>query len=440
MQESQTTTQNTLHIYTVSEYIDQFNELFRYQQVSIEGELQEIRISKNLWVFFQLKDEHTESVLRCFAVKSRIGNIPLQDGMKVEITGYAKLHEKYGFSIVTERIIPKGEGALKKAFEELKNKLTKEGIFAEEHKRPIPQIPQQIALIASKESAAYSDFLKILDTRRGGISIHVLNTAVQGRDAIPSIVQALQHVSNNAQHYDTAVLTRGGGSIEDLQSFNTEEVVRAVFRCRVPIVCAVGHERDETLAEYAADLRASTPSNAAEMISIENTSLLATLQNAIHAREERLTQEITKKKQGIVHTVSAFSQFLTNQQHRLLSAQAILRSAEKQIFNNARQLTQQRKHAVFQIQKMVQYTLQKSNDEVQDATQFLSAVNPLGLLQKGYSIMKNSKTGKIITSIKAVQKNDQLTHQLHDGSIQTNVTSMEKSPSRNNNHNNRNTQ
>ena len=212
---------------------------------------------------FTLKDK--ESNVRCFMTVWDL-KAEIEDGMMVKVSGRPTLTQKWGFSFNLKSVQPAGEGALRRAFVLLQKKLTAEGVFSIERKRSLPRFPQHIALITSREAAAYSDFIKVLNARVGGLKISFIHTQVQGEKAPQQIIEALEAANTGLTDLDVIVLARGGGSLEDLQAFNDEMVVRAVAASRTPTIVGVGHERDVTLAELAADVRASTPSNAAELL------------------------------------------------------------------------------------------------------------------------------------------------------------------------------
>ena len=251
--------------FTVSDFVAVFNQTieYAYPTVTITGELANFRVSKGKWVYFDLKDD-TSSV-RFFGTVYMLPG-PLEDGMLLQVDGVPRLHPTFGFSITAQSLKPVGEGSLKKAAALLEAKLTKEGLFSDERKRAIPYPPKRIGLIASGESAAYADFMKILTGRWGGIEIVHVDSQVQGAAAPAQIIRALDLLNAHGEELEAIVITRGGGSADDLQAFNVEQVVRAVAASRVPTLVAIGHEVDTSLAERAADRRASTPSNAAELL------------------------------------------------------------------------------------------------------------------------------------------------------------------------------
>lgn len=251
--------------------------------VTVVGELANFRVSKNRWVYFDLKDE--QSSIRCFGTVYMLPG-PLEDGMMLEVRGTPRLHDQFGFSFNVQSIRPVGEGSLRKAAELLMAKLQAEGLFSDERKRSLPYPPQRIGLVTSAESAAYADFTKILAARWGGLNISLADVQVQGERAPAQLVNAIQWFNEQADAPEVLVVIRGGGSADDLAAFSTEQVVRAVAASRIPTLVAIGHEVDTSLAELAADVRASTPSNAAELLVPDRREISAQLR----VTDERMTQ------------------------------------------------------------------------------------------------------------------------------------------------------
>jgi exodeoxyribonuclease VII large subunit len=277
--------------FTVSDFVAIFNQTieYAYPTVSITGELANFRVSKGKWVYFDLKDD-TASV-RFFGTVYMLPG-PLEDGMLLEVHGIPRLHSTFGFSITVQSLKPVGEGSLMKAAALLEAKLTKEGLFLDERKRTIPYPPVRIGLIASSESAAYADFMKILAARWGGLEIVHAESQVQGTAAPAQIIKALDTLNTYAEKLDAIVITRGGGSADDLQAFNTEQVVRAIAASRIPTLVAIGHEVDVSLSERAADRRASTPSNAAELLVPDRNATIAQYETQLKACQQSLLHSI----------------------------------------------------------------------------------------------------------------------------------------------------
>lgn len=263
-------------IFGVSDFVAYLNQTLEiaYPFVTIEGELSNFRVSKNRWVYFDLKDAGAS--VRFFGTVYSLPG-PLEDGMVVRVSGSPRLHAQYGFSVNFQAIQPVGEGSIRKAADLLQAKLAAEGLFDPQRKRALPYPPRRIALITAGGSAAYADFIKITNARWRGLTIDHYDVLVQGEQAPGQIVAAIGAVNALADVPDVLVLTRGGGSAEDLAAFSSELVTRAVAASRVPTLVAIGHEVDISLAELAADQRASTPSNAAELLTPDRQEVLRQL-------------------------------------------------------------------------------------------------------------------------------------------------------------------
>ncbi|HSW80228.1 MAG TPA: exodeoxyribonuclease VII large subunit [Candidatus Saccharimonadales bacterium] len=264
-------------VLSVSDFVALVNQTFEYafNSIVITGELANFRISKNKWVYFDLKDEFAS--VRFFGTVYALPG-PLEDGMLLEVRGSPRLHPQFGFSVTVQSMRPAGEGSIKKAANLLEAKLRQEGLFDDARKRMLPYPPATVGLVTSKESAAYADFVKILNQRWGGIGIQLIDVQVQGESAPEQIVRAIEQFNQSAIQPEVLVVIRGGGSADDLQAFSTEQVTRAVAASRIPTLVAIGHEVDVSLAELAADVRASTPSNAAEMLVPDRKDVLRALQ------------------------------------------------------------------------------------------------------------------------------------------------------------------
>lgn len=252
-------------ILSPTDFVALFNQTveFAYPVVTIEGEITNLKVAKNRWVYFDLKDDNAS--LRYFGTVYQLPG-PLADGLMVKAVGVPRLHPKFGFTINLQSLLAVGEGSLKKAADLVRAKLMAEGLFAIERKRALPVIPQTVGLITATGSAAYGDFIKILAERWGGITVQLMDVYVQGEQAPVQLVAAIEAFNAQRLPPQILVITRGGGSAEDLSAFNDERVVRAVATSRIPTLVAVGHEADESLAELAADVRASTPTNAASIL------------------------------------------------------------------------------------------------------------------------------------------------------------------------------
>lgn len=364
-----------LPILTPSDFVAVFNQTleYAYPAVNIVGEVCNYKLSKGKWVYFDIKDE-TASV-KCFSSIYSI-RLPISDGMTISLNARPQLHPLYNFSLQVTDVSPIGEGSIKKATDQLKDKLEKEGLFLQERKRPIKYPPTKIGLITSDESAAYGDFLKVLTKRWPLVEVFLYNTKVQGEDASSEIVSAIRYF-NQKTDFDVLVITRGGGSADDLLAYQEEKLVRAIAESRIPTLVAVGHERDMSLAEMAADLRASTPSNAAELLAPEKDIAVAMLR-------ERLKSSL-KTSMGYIQN---------NQNDIKILREKLIRSKD-QFFNGEASILDNKKNIIF-------------------------AFDPLKVLKRGYSIVR-SENGRAISSVKEVKSKDNLTIQFPDGDIKASV-------------------
>ena len=285
--------------FSVSDFVAVLNQTLdgAYPYVEVQGELSNFRVSKNKWVYFDLKDEMAS--LKCFATVYALPG-PLEDGIVVRVAGSPRLHPLYNFSFQVQSIVPVGEGALRRAADLLTAKLEAEGLFDPSRKRPLPYPPRRIALITAGDSAAYADFMKISNARWGGLHIDHYNVLVQGEQAPEEIVAALKRVNESDTAPDVVVMVRGGGSADDLAAWSDERVVRAVAGSRVPTLVAIGHEIDVSLAELAADRRASTPSNAAELLLPDRKEELRHLRAYLRRLDEQLMVSIMRRRTGLV--------------------------------------------------------------------------------------------------------------------------------------------
>ena len=264
---------------TPTEFISLVNQTleYAYQSVVLIGEISSFKINQKKWVFFDLKDE--ESKVSCFMTMYQL-RMPLEDGMKVLIRGVPKLTKWGSFSLTVQAIQPVGEGSIKKSLELLRKKLAAEGLFDPAKKRPMPENLSKVGVISSTQAAGYADFVKILNERWGGLKVLTAHTQVQGLDAADQIIRAIKYF-NEHDNVEIIAIIRGGGSADDLAVFNDENLVRAIAASKIPVITGIGHEVDESLADLAADIRASTPSNVAQMLTKDRKAEIAKLESTI---------------------------------------------------------------------------------------------------------------------------------------------------------------
>lgn len=282
-------------IYSVSDFVEISNDIFEksFPTVLIEGEISSFKVNQGKFVFFDLKDK--KSSLGCFMTVWQM-RFPLEDGMKVIAEVRPKLTNWGKFSLTVEKIIPKGEGSLKKSFEILKEKLSREGLFSDKRKRQIPRNPQKIAVISSIQAAGYADFIKIINERWGGLKIRVAHTQVQGAVAADQIIRAIDFLNSQSDLPEVIAIIRGGGSADDLAVFNDEKLVRSVANSRIPIITGIGHEIDENLCDLVADFAASTPSNVAQILTSDKVDEIRSLCSRILRTKETMILKINDLK------------------------------------------------------------------------------------------------------------------------------------------------
>lgn len=392
---------------SVTQYLEVVNATLSTiptEAVVIEGEVAEYRVAQEKWITFLLKDETTGEKLPCFATTfQRLP--PVQDGIRVQVQGNAKMNGKLGkFSLSVTALQPVGEGALKQAYEALKRMLDAEGLFSWERKRALPKYPQRIGLITSKEAAAYGDFLRILNNRHPGLTIVHANVHVQGQYAVEEIVAAFRALNElpGAERPELIVLTRGGGAFEELHAFNDERVARAVYASVLPVLVGVGHERDETLVDFIADVRASTPSNAAERVVADSAALL----QDIERMRDRWREQLRYRLERLRHSLDRFTQsagYMTaTTQNRLAHLHARLTRAAPERLSVLRTLLAQRQ-------------------------QLLQSFNPTRVLAQGYALIRTAQGG-VVRSIHAAPPGTTLALTVADGTLQATVNGNRQQP------------
>ncbi|MEI6850472.1 MAG: exodeoxyribonuclease VII large subunit [Candidatus Saccharibacteria bacterium] len=285
-------------IFSVSDFIAIVNQTleYAYPNIEIEGEVASFKVNQGKFIFFDIKDK--DGSIGCFMTVWQL-RVPIEDGMKVVVSATPKLTKWGKFSLTVKSVRPSGEGALKKSFEILKSKLEDEGLFLQERKRLLPLIPQYIAVISSTGAAGYADFIKIVNERWGGVKIDVANVQVQGLAAPDQIIKAIDFFNQKYILPEALIIIRGGGSADDLSAFNDEPLVRSIAGSRIPTLVGVGHETDESLADLVADVRASTPSNAAQILVPDKFEIIRAVKVQVSSLLPRILQSIDQQKKNI---------------------------------------------------------------------------------------------------------------------------------------------
>lgn len=433
---------------SVSELNHQARHLLEssFMQVWVEGELSGFsRPSSGHW-YFSLKDRKCQ--IRCAmfrGMNQRIRAIP-KEGDKVRVRGKVTLYEARGdFQVIAEHIEPAGLGALQQAFEELKHTLQAQGLFDEARKKPIPALPAHIGVVTSPTGAAIHDILTVLARRCPGIPVTLYPTTVQGQPATAEIVRAIELAQTHGAA-DVLIIGRGGGSLEDLWCFNEEAVAKAIAACSIPTVSAVGHETDVTIADFVADLRAPTPSAAAEKVSPDQREML----RQINDREFRLTNAAQKVFQQLNTKLEHLSARLRDPRRELLEKAQRLDELENRLGkvmeqrldrahvrnshltqrlamqSPGKQLTHSREALDrwhLQLHKAMQQILAQLHDKLEHTAGTLNVVSPLATLGRGYAIARDER-GNIVRNAPDVSAGEQIFAHVAKGTITAQVTSV----------------
>ena len=374
-------------------------------RVRVWGELSNFRRHHSGHCYFTLKDARAS--LRCVMFRSKAIGLKFvpRDGLRVRLTGNVSVYERDGnYQLYVESMLPDGLGDLSAAFAKLRKKLLAEGLFDESRKQPIPFLPKAIGVVTSPTGAALRDIVTVARRRHGGIPIVLVPAQVQGEEAPEQIVRGIELLDRSGR-VDVIVIGRGGGSIEELWAFNDERVVRAVAAAVTPIVSAVGHQTDFTLSDFAADLRAATPSQAAELVVPDRLELLRRLSST----KRRLNQAL---------------------RHRLIKRRLRLeRCLQSSLFRRPQELLRDRSQLLDQLSERLTNALKTALDERQQrlriANEKLNLLNPWGVLQRGYSVVRRPD-GAVISSAEAVETGESLDIWLHRGKLAVTVTSAER--------------
>ena len=374
------------------------------QNVCIRGEISNYKLYPSGHHYFTMKD--AESAIRCVLFKGNSFSLRFrpENGMSVLAVGKAAIYPRDGsFQFYCTRLLPDGAGDLSVAFEQLKQKLFREGLFDPAHKKPLPSYPHRIGIVTSPAGAAVHDMLRILGRRYPLSKVILFPVRVQGAEAPAEISRALDYANQN-QLCDVLIVGRGGGSAEDLWAFNEEAVSRAIYRSQIPVVSAVGHEPDVVISDFTADLRAATPSNAAELVAPDQMKL----RNTLRAYESSLQTAAEKR---IAEARSRLS---------VLASSPVLRSPDSYVQERRLRLDL----AGSALHRAGTALLQEKRREIVRLSASLDAMSPLKVLARGYSIATDA-AGQVIRYAADVRPEDEVFVRLQDGSLQTKVLKVE---------------
>lgn len=412
----------------------------------VEGEMSNLAQPSSGHIYFSLKDNSAQISCAMFKGRNRTLTFQPENGKQVLVRAKVSLYQPRGnYQLIVERMEEAGDGALRRQFEQLKAKLAAEGLFDEDSKLDLPELPESIAIITSKTGAAIHDVLSVIERRFPSIPVKLFPVPVQGAEAAPAICNAIDLIGSSAADgeidCDVILLVRGGGSLEDLWSFNEESVARAIFDCPIPIVSGVGHEVDVTIADFVADIRAATPTAAAETVTPDQTSWLQSfdyyqqrLQQIISDKIERQQEKVqwlhqrlqTQHPESQIQRAKQRVEELTNRLMR--HSQSMLQFRQSKLatcyakFNaqNPGLLINQNKQTTAflnaRLQTAAQNLLNNKKSQLSNVARTLNAISPLQTLERGYSITLDKK-GTAVLSVEQIKTDETIETRLHDGRI-----------------------
>ncbi|KJK18604.1 exodeoxyribonuclease VII large subunit [Pseudomonas sp. NPDC087612] len=420
-----------------------------FRNVWVEGEISNLARPASGHVYFTLKDSGAQ--VRCALFRQNAARVrqALRDGLAVKVRGKVSLFEGRGdYQLILDTVEPAGDGALRLAFEALKEKLGAEGLFSAENKRALPAHPQRIGIVSSPTGAVIRDIISVFRRRAPQVELTLIPTAVQGREAIIQIVRALQLADSRG--FDALILARGGGSLEDLWCFNEEAVARAIAACQTPIVSAVGHETDVSISDFVADVRAPTPSAAAELLAPDSSDLqrridslkrrlllriqsrlmhdrlrLDSLTRRLRHPGERLRQQAQRLDDLDMRLRRAFEQRLNQRRERL--ARLDTRLAAQHPGRTLALLKQRLDSLAERLPRAMRETLKDRRQRLQAQVQTLHVVSPLATLGRGYSILLDER-GQAIRNAAQTHNGQRLTARLGEGELLVRVEDNHLTP------------
>jgi len=443
---NQANPQATRQILSVSQLTKNIKSLLeqRFSMIWISGEISNLRIPSSGHAYFSLKDDKAQIMAVMFRGQMRQLRFELDDGLAIVGLGRISVYEPRGnYQIILEYVEPMGAGALQLAFEQTKLRLAEEGLFNAEHKIGLPFLPRTICVVTSPTGAAIQDIINITFRRFPTLQLKILPVRVQGHGAAEQIVNALR-LADRVVKPDVIILARGGGSMEDLAAFNAESVARTIYDCEIPVVSAVGHEIDFTIADFVADVRAPTPSAAAEMVVPVKIELLSRCSELRHRCLKSMSRIVSSNRdhihrlsQAVVHPIKklqAYQQRIDDLQGRLVrAAHELVRQRQSSLmkihFRLANQNPGIRVNHVRPVVEMLYFRILKSNeklftkyqDHVHAATEKLAALSPTAVLRRGYSITRTLPELKVVMNAVDVKKGQRLETLLARGKIQSTV-------------------
>lgn len=431
---------NPQSIYTITRLNREIRSLLEgtFPILWVKGEISNLSRPASGHCYFSLKD--ASSQVSCAMFKNRLlgARYQPQNGEEVMAQVKISLYEARGnYQLIVERMEPVGAGALQKAFEELKQSLQKQGLFAEEHKKPIPKMPQTIGIISSASGAALRDILHVLNRRYPLADVILYPSQVQGEQATASLIKQVERAEHRKE-VDVLILARGGGSIEDLWCFNDEGLARAIHACSIPVVTGIGHEIDFTIADFVADQRAPTPSAAAETVAPDQQAIV----NTVNTYQERIAKQFREQHYFLKSRLEYLRLRLPHPQQQLMQISQRLDEQSMRLqyamdkslvdrresfvklqsffqqykpLEQLRNYAQQSEYLTTRLKQVISNRLETANMQLANKVEKLNIVSPLATLQRGYSI--TSVNNEILHSVEQVKEGDTITSRLSDGEL-----------------------
>ncbi len=433
-------------IYTVSRLNLEVRSLIEssYPPIWVEGEISNLARPRSGHIYFSLKDESCQVRCAMFRMQNRQLEFDPEDGMQVLANVRVSLYPERGeFQLIVQFMEEAGAGALRRAFEALKQRLAAEGLFDEERKRALPEVPRTIGVVTSPTGAALRDILHVIRRRHPGVGVVIYPVPVQGAQAAPEIVRMIG-VAGTRKDCDVLVLARGGGSIEDLWAFNDEQVAHAIRACPIPVVTGIGHEVDFTIADFAADRRAPTPSAAAELVTPDVRHLIT----RIGGSRQRLTTLITARIQNELENLRWLTKRLLIPRRRLLDLTQRVDELQMRLARSARGVpvarraaltalsarldarhpaTQVERHRARHIElrrRLLDVTRRRLSDaraKISETSRALNTVSPLNTLDRGYSILTRAEDGALVRAADSVKRGERVHARLAKGALDLTV-------------------
>lgn len=420
-------------------------------KVFLQGELSNFRYRRNSHQYFSLKDEKSKINVVMFRSYFEKVKFKPEEGMKVYVTGYVSVYSPQGsYQFYAETMEPAGLGALYEQLKQLQAKLSKEGLFDQSHKKPLPHFPDKIAVVTSASGAVIHDIMVTANRRFPHAEIDLYPAQVQGDTAADSLVKAMKQIAARGDEYDVMIIGRGGGSLEDLWPFNEEEVVRQVYAMKMPVISSVGHETDTTLCDLVADKRAATPTAAAEYATPNladelaglhqlQSRMIASMQAIIREKRDALNQinnsvimrEPTRLYDEQIQTVDILKQRLNNsinnqvahvrQEYQLLKQKLLAQNPDKAV----EQLKQENNFYSKRLNSSMQQLLTNKRNLLKQRVQQLDDYSPLKTLGRGFTYATNAR-GKTVSSVKQLKVKDKISLHFKDGKAETEIVKVEE--------------